>query len=236
MMPNTKQLVVNTIVQWALNLEPPNGQIRVNRKLLFGDPDISSAVAAAWQPRSNDRRAFIVRNSTEVDAVRLRNGRPSIISADAAIVYLLFWLPGLPGHERNFESLRDFPEVTLDNIFGRSDAFVLPEEALISAQCSEAAQAWPEKDRQRAEEHLQSAWTALRTCLRERRRGRDRSIPFIDQLDDYLKYLSEAVVPELVWQQTAIADRAAFQVERWGRALPRLSMFTLPALASVIGI
>ena len=235
-MPSMKQQVVNTIVQWALNLAPPNGQIRVNRKLLFGDPDISSAVAAALQPRSNDRRAFIVRNSTEVDAVRLRNGRPSIISADAAIVYLLFWLPGLPGHERNFESLRDFPEVTLDNILGRSDSFVLPEEALISAQCSEAAQAWPEKDQRRAEEHLQTAWAALRTCLRERRGGRDRSIPFIDQLDDYLKYLSEAAVPESVWQQTAIANRAAMQVERWGRALPRLSMFTLPALASVIGI
>src|SRR5271167_879056 len=108
-MPDVQQQVVDTIVQWALRLEPPAGQIRVNRKLLFGDPDISRAVARALQPRSSDRCAFVVRNSTDPDAVRLRNERPSGVSTDAALIYLVFWLPGRSGHERNFESLRDFP-------------------------------------------------------------------------------------------------------------------------------
>lgn len=235
-MRNVQEQVVDTIVQWALQLERPAGQTRVNRKLLFGDPAISRAVAAALLTRSDDRCAYVVRSSTDTDAVTLRNQRPTEIGASAAIVYLVFWLPGHPGHERNFESLRDFPTVALEDVLARSGAFVLAEEEAIAGQCADAAQAWPEKDRGRAEEHLLVAWRALCACLRERRGGRDRSIPFIERLSDYLEYLREALVAEDTWQQTAEAQRAATIVDHWGRALPRLSMFTLPALASVIGI
>jgi hypothetical protein len=235
-MRDVQQQVVETIVHWALNLEQPVGQTRVNRKLLLGDAATAQAVAAKLDTHSNDRCAYVVRCSTDSDAVRLRNQRPPGIGATTAIVYLVFWLPGEPGHERNFESLRDFPAVALEDVLGPSRGLVLAQEEAIAARCVAAAQAWPQKDQKRAEEHLLAAWKALRACLRERRGGRDRSIPFIGRLEDYLEYLAEAHVDEEVWQQMKPARRPAVVVERWGRALPRLSMFTLPALASVIGI
>lgn len=235
-MTDIQQQVVETIVRWALRLEQPVGHSRVNRKLLFGDAATARAVATALLAHNNDRCAYVVRCSTDIDAVSLRNQRPTGISATTAIVYLVFWLPGEPGHERNFESLRDFPAVSLEDLLAGSGGLVLAQEEAIAAQCIASAQAWPEKDRKRAEEHFLTAWKALRACLRERRGGRDRSIPFIERLSDYLEYLAEARVSEEVWQQTKSAQRPAAMVELWGRALPRLSMFTLPALASVIGI
>jgi hypothetical protein len=235
-MSDLRQQVVEAIVCWVLNLEQPVGQSRVNRKLIFGDAPTAHAVAAALIPHSNSRCEYIVRTSTDIDAVRLRNQRPPGIDVNTAIVYLVFWLPGESGHERNFESLRDFPSVALEDMLGRSAGLLLAQEQSITARCAEAAEAWPEKERKRAQEHLVAAWTALRTCLRERRGGQDRSIPFIERLDDYLEYLADAHVGEEAWQQIAPAQRPAIVVERWGRALPSLSMFTLPALASVIGI
>ena len=117
-MGNTQQQVVETIVRWALKLEQPVGQTRVNRKLLFGDAGTAQAVAAALVTHSNDRCAYVVRCSTDADAVRLRNERPAAMDSATAIIYLVFWLPGEPGHERNFESLRDFPAVALDDVLG----------------------------------------------------------------------------------------------------------------------
>ncbi len=228
--------LVSTIVQWVLQLDRPTGQNRINRKLLFGDLDTSVAVREALQAHTDDKCAYVVRNSTDFDVVRLRNERPDGVSSNSAIMYLVFWLPGQPGHEKNFESLRDFPSVQLEDLLAHSENFILAEEAVISSQCAEAVTAWPEKDRERAHEHLQNAWNAIRLCLRERRGGRDRSIPFVEGLGDYLDYLNQARVPEEVWNQTAPAKRVAVMVERWGRALPKLWMFTLPALASVLGI
>ena len=186
-MGDIQQRVVDTIVRWVLELERPVGQNRVNRKLLFGDARTAQAVAAALVAHSDARCAYVVRCSTDADAVRLRNQRPAGVDSGTAIVYLVFWLPGEPGHERNFESLRDFPGVGLEDVLGRSGGLVLAQEETIAAQCFAAAQAWPEKDRKRAEEHLLAAWKALHGCLRERRGGRDRSIPFIERLGDYLE-------------------------------------------------
>jgi len=235
-MSDVQQQVIEAIVHWALKLERPMGQTRVNRKLLFGDATTAQAVAAALLTHSNDLCAYVVRCSTDIDAVKLRNQRPPDVGPAAAIVYLVFWLPGERGHERNFESLRDFPAVALEDVLGPSGGLLLAQEEAIAAQCVTAAQAWPEKERGRAEEHLLAAWKALCKCLRERRGGRDRSIPFIEGLGDYIEYLSKAHVGEEEWQQTQSARRPAVIVERWGRALPQLSMFTFPALASVIGI
>ena len=93
-MRDVQQQVVSTVVQWALQLEHPAGQNRVNRKLLFGDAETSTAVAVELQARSDARCAFVVRSSTDSDAVRLRNERPAGVDPNAAIIYLVFWLPG----------------------------------------------------------------------------------------------------------------------------------------------
>jgi hypothetical protein len=235
-MPDVQQQVVETIVQWALTLEQPVGQPRINRKLLLGDATTARAVEGALRPHSNSRCAYIVRCSTDKDAVKLRNQRPPHVEPGIPIIYLVFWLPGEPGHERNFESLRDFPAVSLQDLLAVNGGLVLAQDEVIRARCLEAAQSWPEKDRKRAEDHLSAAWRALQVCLRERRGGRDRSIPFIERLADYLEYLAAANVNEEAWMEATPAKRPALMVEHWGRALPRLSMFTLPALGSVIGM
>src|SRR5207249_4158716 len=89
-MGDVQQQVVEAIVQWALALEQPMGEHRVNRKLLFGDAATAQAVAGALREHSNDRCAYVVRRSTDADAVRLRNQRPPGIKATTAIVYLVF--------------------------------------------------------------------------------------------------------------------------------------------------
>jgi hypothetical protein len=80
------------------------------------------------------------------------------------------------------------------------------------------------------------AWTAVRTCLREERCGREGSLPFFDDLESYARYLDRAAIPDAEWQATAPRDRAARLVRTWGDALPALNMFRLPALASLLGI
>ena len=112
-MSNLHKHVVETIVLWALNLQKPEGRSRVNLKLLFGDTTIARAVRDALHVRNDDRCAYVVRGSTDTDAVRLRNERPAGLGPGAGLIYIVFWLPGQPGHERNFESLRDFRSVTL---------------------------------------------------------------------------------------------------------------------------
>ena len=81
--------------------------------------------------------------------------------------------------------------------------------------------------------------------LRGQHFGRASANGAVDVIDLFHSLTSSTIISNILakplsqnqtWQQTAIADRAATQVERWGRALPQLSMFTLPALASVIGI
>ena len=232
----SQQQVVEAIVRWALKLEQPVGQNRLNLRLHFGDAATAQAVKIALLAHSNERCAYFVRCSTDNDSVELRNQRPPGLSAATAIVYLVFWLPGEPGHELHAESLRPFPPVMLEDVLLPSGGLLLAQEEAIATQCVAAAQEWPEKDRRRAEEHLLAAWKALQECIRGRRGGRDRSIPFIERLGDYVEYLAEAHIDEESWRQTKPGQRPAAIVERWGRALPRLSMFTLPALASVIGI
>src|SRR3954465_13157650 len=161
-MSDLHQQVVDTIVRWALNLPMREGRSRVNLKLLFGETVTAHAVRDALQARSNDRCAYVVRGSTDTDAVRLRNERPAGLALNAAIIYIVFWLPGQPGHEKNFESLRDFRSVTLPDLLRGADSFVFPEEKAIEEQCGPAAQAWPQNERTRAEVHLLTACRALR--------------------------------------------------------------------------
>src|SRR5437763_1885498 len=112
-MDNLQQQVVDAIVVWALQLSKPLARSRINLKLLFGDTAIAQAVREALLARSDARWVYVVRRSADSDAVRLRNERPVGVAPETGILYLVFWLPGQPGHERNFESLRDFRSVTL---------------------------------------------------------------------------------------------------------------------------
>jgi hypothetical protein len=64
-MSDVQRQVVETIVSWALKLEQPAGQTRVNRKLLFGDAAIARAVETALLAHSSERCAYVVRCSTD---------------------------------------------------------------------------------------------------------------------------------------------------------------------------
>lgn len=233
-MPELHDQVVDAIVQWALALPPPAGRTRVNRRLKFGDIGIAHAVADVLRSKSHLDCAWVVQGSTDEGAVRLRNDRPDWVSTDAALIYLVFWLPGHDGHERNFESLRDIPTVTLDDFLSRSDEFLFPSELAIREQIHEASKAWADKFQERIREHLLAAWDALRHCLRER--GRDRSLRYVAEIAQYLSWVTAAKVPDDEWEQIPVHERAGCLVARWGNALPKLAMFKLPAIASVAGI
>jgi hypothetical protein len=235
-MNEQQERVVEIIVRWALALPRPPGRSRINRRLLFGNEAIARAVGARLSTNSTEEHAWMVRSSTDRDAVRLRNDREDGVSPDAALIYLVFWLPGHPGHEKNFESLRDLPPVTLADFLDRSTEFLLPDEEAIAKQCAQAAEAWSDRSRARAQEHLAAAWNALRKCLRERRGGNERSIPFIDDISNYLAWLEAARISDEEWERIPVKDRAAAMVSRWGEALPQLSMFHLPAFAHVVGV
>jgi hypothetical protein len=235
-MDNLQQQVIDAIVSWALHLPKPTRGSKVKLKLLFGDPVIAQAVRHALHERSDERCAYVVRRSADTDAVRLRNERPAGVGPDPGIIYLVFWLPGQAGHERNFESLRDFGSVTLTDFLMGVVSFVLPQELAIEQQCIAASHVWPVNEQKRAEAHLLAASRALRQCLRERRGGRDRSISFVERLDNYLDYLNGARVVQDLWDRTPATERPRLLVEGWGRALSNLSMFHLPALASVLRI
>jgi hypothetical protein len=99
----------------------------------------------------------------------------------------------------------------------------------------DAAKAWG-KNAERAGEHLRLGWTAVRKCLRLGFGGVQRSIPFCRRLEDYGGFLRESLVPNEEWQATPLKDRAARMLRRWGEALPQLSMFHIPALASVLRV
>jgi hypothetical protein len=228
--------VSDVIVQWAQALQRPVGGTRVNRKIQFGDRAVATAVREKLEALSDTECAFVVRSSTDDDAVKLRNEKPSTVGAGTGVIYLVFWLPGHRGHEKNYESLRDFPSVTLADFLSGTERFVLPGEAAIVGRCREAAAAWGPKDRDRAVEHLDAAWLAVRKCLREHRGGRDSSIPYIDDLPSYLAFLDAAYLPDEAWTRLAEKERPAVLVAAWGSALSRLSMFRLPALASALGV
>jgi hypothetical protein len=230
--------VVDTIVRWAQRQIEPDSPPRVNVRLVFGSTEIVAAVQA--QLVNAEQGWFIVRSSGDPDAVKLRHGRPpaadrpSAVEPDAPLIYLLFWQPGDPRHDRNAQSLADLRAVDVSNILADASSFLLPWEVAIDVQCADAAAAW--KDADRAADHLQAAWRAVRKCLRERRGGRLHSIPFVTQLDVYGRFLAAARVPHDEWVAMEPAGRARRLLRQWGDALPELSMFRVPALASVLGV
>jgi len=233
-MHDVQDQVVAAIVQWAIALPRPQARTRINLRLTFGSSSIAQKVADALRARSVEECAWVVRASTDNDAVRLRNSQPDWVPRGASLIYLVFWLPGHVGHDRNFESLRDIPPVTLDDFLSHSSEFVLECERGVTERIHDAFTTWPERTQDRGREHLLAAWNALRLCLRER--GRDRSLRYVRDLAAYLSWVNAAGLSEDEWQQTPPDERARRLVVCWGENLPTLGMFKLPALASVTGI
>ncbi len=234
-----KSFVVDAIARWAERQVAQPYPPRMDFRVVFGGADIVAGVQSrlaestcAW---------FAVRSSGDADAVKLRNGlppkaeRPASIPADAPFFYLVFWQPGAKGHASNAQSLADLRGVDVAQMLADPDGFVLPWERDIEGQADQVAKAWG-KNSERASEHLRLAWTAVRKCLRLGLGGVQRSIPFCRRLEDYGGFLLEARVPEDEWQATLPIDRAARMLRRWGEALPQLSMFRIPKLASVLRV
>mgnify|MGYP005809889423 CR=1 FL=1 len=241
-MPDPVQVqsfVIDTIARWAerqvVSPYPP----RIDFRVVFGSP----AIAAGVKDRlaESARAWFAVRSSGDGDAVKLRNGpppeaeRPASVSADAPFFYLVFWQPGVRGHASHAQSLADLRGVDVAQMLADPEGFVLPLEREVESQAEDAAKAWG-KNTERAGEHLRLAWTAMRKCLRVEFGGVQRSIPFCRRLEDYGAFLREARVPNDEWQAIAPQDRAARMLRQWGEALPQLSMFHIPKLASVLRV
>jgi len=234
-----ESFAIDAIVRWAERQVARPYPPRIDFRVVFGSPTIAAGVkdrlaksACAW---------FAVRSSGDTDAVKLRNGhppeaeRPASVPADAPYFYLVFWQPGVRGHVSHAQSLADLRGMDVAQILTDPEGFVLPLEQEIEAQTVGAAKAWG-KNAERAGEHLHLGWTAVRKCLRLGFGGVQRSIPFCRRLEDYGGFLREALVPNEEWQATPLKDRAARMLRRWGEALPQLSMFHIPALASVLRV
>ncbi len=232
-------LVADIVIRWVRSQVRHGMPPRLNMRLVFGDEVLVNAVQAGLESeneRASSGPYFVVRGSSHEQAVLFRNGRPAGVSPGRPIVYVLFWQPGLRGHERNAWSLADLRSVDVAEILQDAAGFVLPLEEVIGRQCDEAANGWKEAHRPRAQKHLRAAWDAVRTCLRQRRGGRERSIQFVSRLDEYAKFLLEAEVPATEWSALDASQRPAHLLRRWGSALPELSLFTLPEIASVLGV
>jgi hypothetical protein len=233
------EMVADMICRWAGQRLPAGAVLsRVNLRLIFGTRPLALRVRERLEAASGPSAWYLVRNSSDQDAVKWRNNRPAdppaVVTPATPIVYILFWLPNQPGHERNKESLADLRATAYWQILADSRQLVLPAEEAIAKRCVEAGQAWSKAGA--AAEHLQRAWTSVRTCLREERCGPEGSLPFFADLKSYARYLARATVPEEEWQATPPGERAERLVRAWGEALPALGMFRLPELASLLGV
>jgi hypothetical protein len=178
---------VATIIQWTRQYAEGTRAPRVNIRLDLGtSKEIYSRVRELLEPTSSTDLAYVVRSSADSEAVLLRNARPSGVGPDARVCYLLFWTPSVSGHANNAASLADLRLVSDLALLSNSAKFILPSEQAILAQCDEASAAWTESGREGARQHLRCAFEALRACLREGRGGRERSTPFVRNLESYL--------------------------------------------------
>ncbi len=229
--------VIDAISRWAERQVAPPCPPRIDMRFVFGNPAIAEGVSTRLA--GSAAAHFAVRSSGDADSVRLRNHmlpRPTGLAPGAPFVYLVFWLPGMKGHDSHAQSLADLRAVDVPQVLAGTERFVLPWEEEIARSAQEAAQAWGAKNQARAAEHLSLAWTAVRKCLREGFGGVQRSIPFCPRLEDYGRFLSAARVPEVEWQALAPRDRAARLLRQWGEALPELGMFRMPALAAAMNV
>jgi hypothetical protein len=236
---DSQKAVTDLICLWGSKHSPTKDVLpRVNLRLIFGTPELASDVRQKLESASSAKTWYLVRTSADSDAVTCRNNRPATmppgVTERTQLRYFVFWLPSLPGHEKNKESLADLRATTCWDLLADAKDFVLPQEQEIEDRCTEAAKAWEKSEL--AAKHLRSAWAAVRTCIRENRGGREGSVPFFPDLAAYVNFLDRATIPSEQWAQIEPAKKASRLIEQWGNALPALSLFHIPELASLLGI
>jgi hypothetical protein len=236
MVTAVQDLVAEVLAAWVLRTTEGSRSVRVNLRFVLSETGASEGVRRILEGAQDPGRVYRVRTSADEEAVRYRNQRPPEIDPDATFVFVLFWTPGLPGHEHNGQSLQDLRAVDVRDVLGHDPTFELAAEARVIEQVDAAASGWSEAHTARAREHLRRAWRALTWCLRSRCGGRERSVPFVRGVDAYARFITEALVPAEEWAALDPAARPAAMTRRWGSALVQLQLFQTPELAPVLGV
>ena len=239
MNPTVEDIVTEAVVCWARSLVLGKAVPRRNLRLVLGDPGLVDRARTALSRESNTNVWFAVASSADPKAVLWRNEAPPSppgVSPEAPIVYLVFWSETEPGHDRNAQSLRDISAVDVADVLSTTVAEELSLERRMRERCRAAAEGWTGKAGATCAAQLEKAWEITRDVIRSGRGGRDETLPFVERLEVYARWLSSAFIPDPQWASIGQADRAAALVRQWGEALPELGLFRLPALASVIGI
>lgn len=237
MSPTTQDIVVEAVTRWAEARIHDGSPPRRNYRLVLGDAGVAGRVAETLAERSGPRAWFVVRSSFAPDAVLLRNRppaeRPTGVEATTPLIYLVFWDEADDRHHQNSQSLRDLSTVDTSDVLGAEIELEL--EAKMAARCLAAAEIWQGKAGETCRRQLGELWRVVRDTIRTGRGGRESTLPFVDRLEAYAEWLLDATLADDAWASLPPADRPTALVRAWGEALPKLHLFRLPALASVLG-
>lgn len=231
-----EERVAEILATWVRRSTANSRFPRVNLRFVLSEHGAYNRVRELLAESGDPGRTYCVRTSSDAEAVRYRNGTPPDTDPSSTFVFVLFWTPGVRGHEHNAQSLQDLRAVDVRDVLAADVGFELPLESAIYAQVDDAARSWPEAHQGRAREHLRHAWRSLTTCLRTRNGGRERSVPFIRSIESYVRFLDSARVPEGPWRSMEAVERPSAMVRQWGRALAELQMFQMPELGLVLGV
>jgi hypothetical protein len=232
----TQKHVAEILAGWVRHTTASSRSSRVNLRFILSERGAIEHVRALLEGATDPGRVYCVRSSADPEAVRYRNGCPPDTDLTATFVFVLFWTPGVPGHEHNAQSLQDLRAVDVRDVLALDDRFEIALETAVAAQVKRAATSWPESNQARATEHLTRAWNALTTCLRTHNGGRERSVPFARSLESYVRFLHAACVPDDRWSTLGDGARVTEMTRQWGKALVQLQMFQMPDLAFVLGM
>jgi len=230
--------VVDTVARWLRRRVPPEAEGPRYFRLVCVDPSLAEPLERRLgKDTEGTQRRWFVRSSSAWDAVRLRNGRPDGIPADAFVGFALLWSGGSAETERNAQSLADLPAFDVADLLAEPGSFELPAEAAIRGRLEDAAAVWSDEAAcTRIRAHLVAAWDALRTALRLAPRKQSGSLRLVDSLEAWGAYLERGQVSDDEWGKWPAEERAERLLTRLGAALPALRLFGLPALASVLGV
>jgi len=227
--------MADTLARWLRLRVGTGSEGRRNFRLVCAPASLRQQLQQRLDAEPGGKTRWYVRESSAADAVKLRHGRPADVPPDACIGYVLLWEEGAAAADRNAQSLRDIAQYDVADLLVDLQ-FELPLEAAIRTRCMQAADAWDQQARARLKDHLGAAWDGLRTALRLGPRRRDRALRLVDNLERWGNFLHRCQVPDAEWAACPPEQRADLLLGRLGSALPELGLFTLPALASVLGV